>query len=85
MLLTVSNPIQRLTLYNKTSLHKPRYPNAAAKSIGVIFANTASLDKVYPEEIYNSKLESTKKLFEEVLEIEDVRVHINLSKDEIIE
>ena len=83
--LEISPRIQNLTLYNKCSIHKPTFPNAVAKSIGVIFANTRSCDKIYPNDIYINKLENTKRLFSDVLEVTEVRICEDFSKDEIIE
>ena len=36
----ISTTAQKLTLYNKKSLHKPFYRDTAVKSIGIIIANS---------------------------------------------
>ena len=48
--LSLSNTIQKLTLYHKNSTHKPlmtQFKNTVGKAIGVIVINNASKNKVY--------------------------------------
>lgn len=48
--LSLSNTIQKLTLYHKDSTHKPlmtQFKNTVGKAIGIIFINNGSLNRNY--------------------------------------
>ena len=45
--LSVSNSIEKLTLYHRSSTYMYSYKNVVGKSIGVVFVNSASLNREY--------------------------------------
>ena len=45
--LSVSNSIQKLTLYHRSSAYKSSYKNVVGKSIGIIFVNSRTKDLPY--------------------------------------
>ena len=48
--LAVSNSIEKLTLYHRSSAYKYSYKNVVGKSIGMVFVNSATLNKDYNPE-----------------------------------
>ena len=91
--LSVSNNIQKLSLYHKDSLYKPFYENPVSNSIGVIFINTHSKGFKYAKnhaerdyEAIKEQIHQTEGLFD-ILHIpkQNVRIFYDKSKAEIVE
>ena len=60
----VGTTCQKLTLYNKKSLHAPFFRDTAVKTIGVIIANQSCSGLEYDQSDFLFKLDSCKTLFE---------------------
>ena len=64
--LVVSPTAQELTLYHRSSLHRPYYNNTVTASIGVIVVNTYTMGLKYKPAIgltYQNLIDSTQELF----------------------
>ena len=91
--LSVSNNIQKLSLYHKDSLYKPFYENPVSNSIGVIFVNTHSKGFKYAKNPSERGDRATRELVHQteglfdILQIpkQNVRIFYDKSKAEIVE
>ena len=63
---SISTTSMKATLYNKLSLNKSIYRDSAARSIGIIIANSCTKGLEYDQSDYMYKIESSKLLFKQL-------------------
>ena len=51
----VSNTIEKMTLFHRSSTYKNSYENVVGKSIGVVFVNSKTKNKEFIEETVNDR------------------------------
>ena len=82
--LAVSNSIQKLTLYHRSSPFKNRYNYTVRKSIGIVFINTKTLGLDYDLKLIEKRKKNVIGRMSNVWKVDDLRVFEDLTKSEIV-
>ena len=82
--LAISNSIQKLTLYHRSSAYKSSYKNVVTRSIGLVFVNYETKGKPYNKTLASERLKHAESRMKNMWKVNDLKIYENKSKEDIV-